>query len=93
MEGRRHNRCRGRSIDVCSASRSRRGPGVDGAKRILLKQAVAALLGAILPDVDYPVTAPTVASQVAAALASNDRKIMLSLSTLDAYNNQGCPLN
>jgi hypothetical protein len=70
------------------------GPGIDGAKRILLKQAVAALLGASSPDVDYPITAATVTSQVAAALASNDREVMLSLSaTLDAYNNQGCPLN
>lgn len=70
------------------------GPGIDGAKRILLKQAVAALLGATSPDVDYPVSASTVTTQVAAALASNDRDIMLSLSiTLDAYNNQGCPLN
>ena len=70
------------------------GPGVDGGKRILLKQAVAALLGATSPDVDYPITAGTVTSQVAAALASNDREVMLSLSTtLDAYNNQGCPLN
>ncbi|WP_242104528.1 hypothetical protein [Lysobacter sp. M2-1] len=70
------------------------GPGIAGAKRILLKQAVAALLGATSPDVDYPITTATVTSQVAAALASNDREIMLSLSTtLDAYNNQGCPLN
>ena len=70
------------------------GPGIVGAKRILLKQAVAALLDATSPDVDYPITAATVTSQVAAALASNDREVMLSLSTtLDAYNNQGCPLN
>ena len=69
-------------------------PGTDGAKRILLKQAVAALLGATSPDVDYPITAATVTSQVAAALASNDRQIMLPLSTTrDAYSNQGCPLN
>jgi hypothetical protein len=35
-----------------------------------------------------------VTSQVAAALASNDRQIMLPLSTTrDAYSNQGCPLN
>lgn len=70
------------------------GPGIDGGKRILLKQAVAALLGATSPDVDYPASAATVMSQVATALASNDREVMLSLAaTLDAYNNQGCPLN
>lgn len=70
------------------------GPGIDGGKRILLKQAVAALLSATSPNVDYPISAATVTSQVAAALASNDREVMLSLSTtLDAYNNQGCPLN
>ena len=69
------------------------GPGVDGGKRLLLKQAVAALLNATSGQVDYPITAATLTAQVAAALASNDREIMLSLATtLDAYNNQGCPI-
>lgn len=70
------------------------GPGVDGGKRILLKQAVAALLNSASGGVDYPLTTAQVTSQVTAALSSGDREIMLSLAaTLDAYNNQGCPLN
>lgn len=70
------------------------GPGVDGAKRILLKQAVAALLNSASGGVDYPLTTAQVTSQVTAALGMGDREVMLSLATtLDAYNNQGCPLN
>jgi len=70
------------------------GPGVDGGKRILLKQAVAALLSSTSAQVDYPVAADAVTGQVSAALASGDREVMLSLAaTLDAYNNLGCPLD
>lgn len=70
------------------------GPGVDGGKRLLLKQAVAALLGATSPQVDYPIAAADIVGQVSAALESGDREVMLSLAaTLDAYNNLGCPLD
>ena len=70
------------------------GPGVDAGKRLLLKQAVAAFLSATSPDVNYPVTPAEVIADVTSALATNDRAVMLSLAaTLDAYNNQGCPLN
>jgi len=35
-----------------------------------------------------------VIQQVTFALNTGDREVMLSLATtLDAYNNQGCPLN
>lgn len=70
------------------------GPGVDGGKRILLKQAVASLLNAASSGVDFPLTAAQVIQQVSFALDSGDRDVMISLAaTLDAYNNQGCPLN
>jgi hypothetical protein len=70
------------------------GPGVEGGKRLLLKQAVAAFLNATSDSVDYPETAAVVVAQVRAALQTGDREVMLSLAaTLDAYNNQGCPLN
>lgn len=70
------------------------GPGVEGGKRLLLKQATAAFLNATSASVDYPETADVLVSQVRAALATGDREVMLSLATtLDAYNNQGCPLN
>ena len=70
------------------------GPGVDGAKRILLKQAAAALLNAASGNVNYPLGLGDVQQYVAFALDSGDRDVMLALAgTLDAYNNQGCPLN
>ena len=70
------------------------GPGIDGGKRLLLKQAVAALLNATSPSVAYPQSPADVIAEVRFALASGDRGLMLALaSTLDAYNNLGCPLN
>lgn len=64
------------------------GSGVDGAKRNLFKQAVAALLNAAHPSVDYPLTVAQVISQVNTALASGNRATMLTLAgTLDGYNN------
>jgi len=70
------------------------GSGVEGGVRNLLRAAVAALLDASHPGVDYPETAATVISDVDAALASGDRDTMLSLAShLDGQNNLGCPLN
>jgi hypothetical protein len=70
------------------------GPTLDDKKNLLLKQAVAALLSAAHPDVDYPMTETEIADAVNAALASGDQVEILSLHmTLDAYNNLGCPLN
>ena len=64
------------------------------AARILLRAAVAALLNAASPDVDYPLTVAQVIAQVNAALASGDRSTMLSLANqLDQFNNLGCPLD
>jgi cell division septation protein DedD len=69
------------------------GPGVAGAKAILLRAAVAALLNAAHPDVDYPLTEGDVISQVNIALGSNNRQGILSLSTtLNEYNNLGCTI-
>jgi hypothetical protein len=70
------------------------GPETTGAARILLRAAVAALLNAAQPDVDYQLTVAQVISQVNTALASGNRNTMLNLaSQLDRYNNAGCPLN
>jgi len=69
------------------------GPGLDGAARILLRQAVAALLNAAHPAVNYPVTVAGVRALTNAALASLVRETMLTLaSQFDAFNNLGCPL-
>jgi hypothetical protein len=70
------------------------GPDTAGASRILLRAAVASLLNASSPGVDYPRTTSEVIADVNAALASGDRATMLALaSELDADNNLGCPLN
>lgn len=70
------------------------GPDLEDKMRLLLKQAVAALLNAEHAGVDYPMTATEVVDAVNTALASGDQTAILSLQmTLDAYNNLGCPLN
>lgn len=70
------------------------GPGVNGGKRILLKQAVASLLNSASGGVEFPLTTSQVIELVTFALNTGDRDVMISLAaTLDAYNNQGCPLN
>lgn len=61
---------------------------------LLLHHAVAALLNAAHPGVDYPRTAASIIADVNAALASGSRDTMLALKDeLDADNNLGCPLN
>jgi hypothetical protein len=70
------------------------GSTLDGAKQILLRQAVAALLNAAHPDVNYPRTVADVIAAVNAQLASSTRSTILTLAgQLDAENNLGCPLN
>jgi hypothetical protein len=67
------------------------GPSLAGAARILLRAAVAALLNAVHPDVNYPLSDSEIISQVNNALNSMNRNTMLNLaSTLDSYNNLGC---
>jgi hypothetical protein len=69
------------------------GNGVDGASRILLRAAVAAVLNAANDDVDYRYTTAEITAQVDAALASGDRARILALAAdLDAANNGGCTL-
>lgn len=70
------------------------GSGSLGAAKILLRAAVAALLNASHPDVDYTRSSSSIVSGVNAALTSNNRDTMLALATkLDNDNNGGCPLN
>lgn len=67
------------------------GDGVCGAARILLRAAVAALLNASSPEVDYPFTRDQVIAQVNAALATCKRGPILALAgELDRNNNLGC---
>jgi hypothetical protein len=70
------------------------GPTDLDAAKLLLHHAVAALLNASHPDVDYPLAPSDVISQTNAALASSDRDTMLALKdTFDSNNNLGCPLS
>ena len=78
------------NVTLMDALRFKGGPGVNGGAQILLRAAVAALLNAASPDVDYPRSTVQVISQVNTALASLDRDTMLDLaSQLDAFNNLG----
>lgn len=82
------------SSSLLEALKFHGGKGVEGAAAILLRAAVAALLNASHPGVDFPRTPASVISSVDAALASGDRDTMLSLAmSLDFDNNLGCPLN
>ncbi|MBM3237115.1 T9SS type A sorting domain-containing protein [Candidatus Poribacteria bacterium] len=66
------------------------GSGINGAAKILLRAAVAALLNAAHPNINYPLTVGKVISDVNTALASLNRDTMLALATtLDNYNNLG----
>jgi hypothetical protein len=74
------------------------GSDLDGAKRILLRAAVAAVLNAADDDLGYPLqrfsgTGGGIINRVEAAINSDDRATILKLaSTLDKANNLGCPL-
>ena len=68
------------------------GDDAAGGARILLRAAVAALLNAAHPDVDYPRTPEDVIASVNGALATGLRGTMIALSEeLDNDNNLGCP--
>jgi len=71
------------------------GRGNIGAAKILLRAAVAGLLNASHPDVDYAgLSERALISAVADALASEDRNTMTSLAgSIDDANNAGCPIN
>ncbi|HXK34162.1 MAG TPA: hypothetical protein VNM91_09140 [Dehalococcoidia bacterium] len=70
------------------------GPDVEDKARILLRQAVAALLNSAHPGVDYDYSTASVIADVNAALASLDPDTILDLKDdLADANEAGCPLN
>jgi hypothetical protein len=77
------------------------GSGTDGARRILLRAATAALLNAAHDSLDYPLrryqSPPSpdgFVPVVRSLLASGDRSAMLAYAEfLDRTNNADCPLN
>ena len=69
------------------------GKGESGGARILLRAAVAAVLNDAHPNVGSVYSGDIIAD-VNAALASEDRGVMLSLaSELDTANNEGCTID
>jgi hypothetical protein len=70
------------------------GSTLTAKKQILLRAAVASLLNAAHPDVNFGMTAAEVIAGVNSALASNNATTIIALATrLDQANNAGCPLN
>jgi hypothetical protein len=71
------------------------GDGAIGMARNLLRAAVAAILNAADPDVNYAIGDPQdIIDMVDTALASLDRDEMETLKDdLDDYNNAGCPID
>ena len=66
------------------------GAGIEGAARILLRTAVAALLNVEHPLINYQFVGDLFGA-VNGALSSGDRDIMLDLKdNLDYFNNLGC---
>jgi hypothetical protein len=69
------------------------GPDLTSAARILLRSAVAAVLNASHPKVDYPMTSAEIIAAVNAALLGTRADMLGLKNKLDSYNNYGCPLN
>lgn len=70
------------------------GSSLVDAKRILLRAAVAALLNAAHPDVDYAMSEAAIIADVNAELVGGTRDSILDLKDeLDDANNAGCPID
>ena len=73
------------------------GSGIDGARRILLRAATAAILNAAHDGLGYPLTrfAPdNLVANVRNLLLTGTRQQMIDFAEqLDRLNNLGCPLN
>lgn len=82
------------NVTLQKALESTGGPGAVGAAKILLRAAVAAILNAAHPDVDYPRSSQNIISSTNTALASGNRNSMLQLAaTLDKFNNLKCTIS
>jgi len=69
------------------------GKTIQDAAGILLRQAVAALLNAAHPNINYPMTEEEIITAVNDALATQNRAVILNLAEeLDGYNNLGATL-
>jgi len=81
------------SVSMLDALSFSGGNTVQDAKNLLLKQAVAALLNAATPGMNYPLTTTEILNQVNAALATGNRGTILALAaTLETDNSLEGPL-
>ena len=70
------------------------GDTVEEKSEILLRAAIAAVLNAGHPNINYPLSVLGIVSTVNAALASGDGGTIVTLArALDAQNNLGCSIN
>ena len=70
------------------------GDTVEEKSEILLRAAIAAVLNAAHPNINYPLSVLGIVSTVNAALASGDGGTIVTLArALDAQNNLGCSIN
>jgi hypothetical protein len=60
---------------------------------LLARSAVAALLNASNPNVNYPLTEVEIINKVKGAIAAGNNAIQALGEELDEYNNLGCPIN
>ena len=66
------------------------GGGVDA----LTRHAIAAVLAAAHPEVDFPLSVAVIPAAVNAAFASGDAATIEALkNVLDGFNNAGCPIS
>jgi hypothetical protein len=80
-------------ISFIEALEFKGGKGINAAARLLLKQAVAAVLNYEHDGVDYE-PSTSIVIIVLMALQTSNRGFILSIKNmLDSWNNEGCPLN
>jgi hypothetical protein len=65
-----------------------------GGVNALTRQAIAAVLSAAHPDIDYPLTVAEIVAAVNAAYTSGDADVIEDLKNeLDTFNNLGCDIS
>jgi len=81
------------NIKLLDGLKMKGGSGLEGARQILMRAAVAAYLNS-LKNFNYQFSTSEVVNMVNTALASSSRDlIILTAAKLDLANNAGCPLN
>jgi len=78
-----------RNVNLIDALKFKGGNGEIGMARILLRSAVAALLNACDPDINYPLTSCEIKNRVNSALDGSRCQMECLYKTLDYYNNLG----